>query len=67
MIMGEIDIKQLIKERGPVGKFDGIAPDGFILVHEDTLEDLKDFEIWKEWKYNQITIKELNNKHFDNQ
>jgi hypothetical protein len=35
------------------------------LVHEKTLEDLKDFEVWKEWKHNQITIKELNNKHFD--
>jgi hypothetical protein len=27
---------------------------------------LKDFEIWKEWKNNQLTIKEMNNKHFDN-
>jgi hypothetical protein len=55
----------LLEERGPTGKLDGTAPEGFVLVHEKTLEDLKDFEVWKEWKHNQITIKELNNKHFD--
>jgi hypothetical protein len=63
--MGQIDIKKLLEERGPTGKLDGTAPEGFVLVHEKTLEDLKDFEVWKEWKHNQITIKELNNKHFD--
>jgi hypothetical protein len=60
-----IDILEIIKEEGPIKKFDGIAPEGFVLVHEDTLEELKDFEVWKEWKHNQISIKELNNKHFD--
>jgi hypothetical protein len=63
--MGQIDIKKLLEERGPTGKFDGTAPEGFVLVHEKTLDDLKDFEVWKEWKHNQITIRELNNKHFD--
>jgi hypothetical protein len=60
-----IDILEIIKEEGPIRKFDGIAPEGFVLVHEDVLEELKDFEVWKEWKHNQISIKELNNKHFD--
>lgn len=60
-----INILEIIKEEGPIRKFDGIAPEGFVLVHENTLEELKDFEIWKEWKNNQISIKELNNKHFD--
>jgi hypothetical protein len=60
-----IDIKKIIKERGPMGKLKGIAPEGFLLVHEDTLTELKDFEVWKEWKNNQISIEELNNKHFD--
>lgn len=64
--MGQIDIKKLLEERGPTGKLEGNAPEGFVLVHENTLDDLKDFEIWKEWKNNQLTIKELNNKHFDN-
>ena len=61
----KIDIKKIIREEGPIRKFEGIAPEGFVLVHEKTLEDLKDFEVWKEWKHNQISIKELNNKHFD--
>ena len=60
-----IDILKIIKEEGPIRKFDGIAPERFVLVHEDALEELKDFEVWKEWKHNQISIKELNNKHFD--
>ena len=60
-----INILEIIKEEGPIRKFDGIAPEGFVLVHENVLEELKDFEIWKEWKNNQISIKELNNKHFD--
>jgi hypothetical protein len=60
-----IDILKIIKEEGPIRKFDGIAPEGFVLVHENALEELKDFEVWKEWKHNQISIKELNNKHFD--
>lgn len=61
-----IDIKKIIKEEGPIRKFDGVAPEGFVLVHEKTLEDLKDFEVWKEWKHNQISIRELNKKNFDN-
>jgi hypothetical protein len=65
-MMKQIDIKKILKERGSTGKLEGNVPEGFVLVHENTLEDLKDFEIWKEWKNNQLTIKEMNNKHFDN-
>jgi hypothetical protein len=64
--MDKVDIKKLIEERGLTGKFDGVAPEGFVLIHEDTLEELKDFNTWKEWKHNQLSILELNNKHFDN-
>jgi hypothetical protein len=60
-----INILEIIKEEWPIRKFDGVAPEGFVLVHQDTLEELKDFEVWKEWKHNKISIKELNNKHFD--
>ena len=62
--MGQVNIQRLIEERGPTGKLEGNAPEGFVLVHEDTLEELKDFEVWKEWKHNQVSIRELNNKHF---
>ena len=62
----KIDIKKIIKEEGHIRKFNGVAPDGFVLVHEKSLEELKDFEIWKEWKHGQISIEDLNKKNFDN-
>ena len=61
-----IDLKKILEEEGEVRKFGGVAPEGFVLVHEKTLESLKDFETWKMWKHNQITIKELNKTNFDN-
>lgn len=60
-----IDVKKILNEEGPIRKYEGIAPEGFILVHEKTIEDLKDFETWKSWKNNEISIKELNNKNLD--
>ena len=61
-----VNVKKILEEEGEVRKFGGVAPEGFILVHEKTLESLKDFETWKMWKHNQITIKELNKTNFDN-
>jgi len=61
-----IDIQKILEEEGEVRKFGGAAPEGFVLVHEKTLESLKDFETWKMWKHNQITIKELNKTNFNN-
>lgn len=61
-----VDIKKIIQEEGLIKKFEGVAPEGFILVHEKTLEDLKDFENWKSWKHNELTIHELNKKNFEN-
>ena len=60
-----INIKEILEKEGPMVKLSNVAPEGFILVHEKTLEDLKDFETWKAWKNNDITIKELNNKNFE--
>jgi hypothetical protein len=61
-----INIKKILEEEGEVRKFGGVAPEGFVLVHEKTLEKLKDFDTWKMWKHNEITIKELNKTNFDN-
>lgn len=61
-----VDIKKILQERGEVGKFVGIAPEGFVLVHENTLEQLKDFDIWRKWKTNELTIKEMNKINFEN-
>lgn len=62
-----IDIKKILEEEGQVRKLEGNAPEGFVLVHEKTLEDLLDFETWKEWKNKNITIKELNKRNFENE
>ncbi len=63
----KLDIKKLIKERGTMGKYHGVAPEGFVLVHEKTLEQLKDFDIWKSWIHNETTIKEMNKINFENE
>jgi hypothetical protein len=61
-----VNIKKILEEEGEVRKFGGVAPEGFVLVHEKTLESLKEFNTWKMWKHNEITIKELNKANFDN-
>ena len=40
-------------------KYDGITPEGFLLIPEQTLERLKDFETWKEWKNNPSILKKM--------
>lgn len=52
------EIKEKIKN-AHYHKFDAIAPDGFILIPVETLERLKDFEVWKNWKHNPQTLEEL--------
>lgn len=64
--LSRIDIKKIIQEEGLIRKFDGVAPEGFVLIHERTLEDLKDFDKWKSWKNGEISIKEMNKINFDN-
>ena len=47
----ENKIKEKIKN-AHYHKFGAVAPDGFLLIRVETLEILKDFEVWKEWKHN---------------
>lgn len=63
--MEKINIEEILERDGNVRRFVGVAPEGFVLVHEKTLQDLQDFEIWREWKNNVTSIKELNIKNFD--
>ena len=66
LMENKIDIKKIIKEEGHIKKFEGVAPDGFILVHENTLEQLKDMKVWLDWRKNKISIYEMNKNNFDN-
>jgi hypothetical protein len=60
-----INIKKILEKEGPMLKLSNVAPEGFVLVHEKTLEDLKDFETWKSWKNDELTINKLNNKNYN--
>ena len=48
-------IKEKI-EHSHYHKYDGIAPEGFLLIPIESLERLKDFDYWKEWKNDQTTF-----------
>jgi hypothetical protein len=37
-------------------KLQGVAPDGFKLIPIEVIEDLKEFENWKEFKHNEQWI-----------
>jgi len=54
--MSEITTKEIVKNR-----YLGVAPEGFVLILEKTIQDLQDFEIWKEWKNNIVEL-DLNNR-----
>ena len=60
-----VDITKRLEEEGVMRKYEGVAPEGFVLIHEKTLEDLKNWFIWEQWKDGKITIKDLNNGNFD--
>jgi hypothetical protein len=47
----EISVNKIVKNR-----YEGVAPDGFVLIHEKTIQDLQNFEIWKEWKNNILEL-----------
>jgi hypothetical protein len=62
--MSKINIEKILEEEGNVRRFVGVAPEGFVLVHEKTLQDLQDFEIWREWKNGLRSIQEMNKLNF---
>jgi hypothetical protein len=50
-------IKNKIQE-SEYHKYSMIAPEGFVLIPEKLLQDLNDFEIWKEFKNDPNFIKQ---------
>jgi hypothetical protein len=63
--MEKINIKEILEREGEVRKFVGVAPEGFVLIHEKTLEDLKDFDVWKDWKNGNLKLQDLDKKNFE--
>ncbi len=55
-MMSKITTKEIVKNR-----YLGVAPEGFVLLLEKTIQDLNDFEVWKEWKNNIVEL-DLNNR-----
>lgn len=54
--------EQMIKEKLEYShyyKYQGVAPEGFVLIPLVTLEKLKNFELWKEWKYDSEVLSKL--------
>jgi hypothetical protein len=47
----EISINEIVKNR-----YAGVAPEGFVLLLDKTIQDLQNFEVWKEWKNNILEI-----------
>ena len=48
------NIKEILEKEGPMLKLSNVAPEGFILVHEKTLEDLKKAKWYLERKILQL-------------
>jgi hypothetical protein len=59
-----INIKEILERDGEIRKFVGVSPEGFVLVHEKTLEELKDFDVWRDWKNGLKSIEEMNKLNF---
>jgi hypothetical protein len=59
-----IDVSKLLYEGGGLHKYNGVAPEGFVLVHEKTLEDLKEYKTWWMWTQNEISINDLDKENF---
>lgn len=63
--MNIVDVKKILSLNGGLHKFGGVAPEGFLLVHEKTLDDLKNFDTWLLWSEGKITTLDLDKKNFD--
>jgi hypothetical protein len=61
----KIDYKEVLKNNGSIIKFTNVAPEGFVLVHEKTISDLKNIDTWIEWRMGRISLDELNRKNFE--
>ena len=71
-----VDYVIIDDHKTPISVLKKLKPDIFVKgaeyvgnrddAHEKTLEELKDFDTWKMWKNDEISIKEMNKNNFDN-
>jgi hypothetical protein len=43
-------------------RYKGVAPEGYTLLRNEVLEELKDFDVWKAWKNEEISLYDLDKK-----
>jgi hypothetical protein len=43
-------------------RYNGVAPEGYSLVRNEILEELKDFDVWKAWKNEEISLYDLDKR-----
>ena len=43
-------------------RYNGIAPEGYTLVQNEVLEELKNFETWKSWKNEEISLYDMDKR-----
>jgi len=43
-------------------RYRGVAPEGYTLVRNEVLEKLKDFDVWKSWKNEEISLYDIDDK-----
>ena len=43
-------------------RFSTVAPEGYILLREEVLEELKDCDVWKAWKNEEISLSDLDKR-----
>jgi hypothetical protein len=43
-------------------RYTGVAPEGYTLVRNEAIEELKDFDNWKAWKNNEISLHDLDKR-----
>ena len=51
VILLSMSTKEIDFSKQKYNKFVGVSPEGMVLVPYEVLEMLKDFDVWKEFKY----------------
>jgi hypothetical protein len=50
------------KEDIKKNRYTGVPPEGYTLVRNEVLEELKDFDTWKSWKNEEISLYDIDKR-----